>query len=159
MANVFESIFATDLGQTVLVFIFLFTLIFAVLQKTQVLGKEKRQIDALVAFSTALLATGASYVFELVPKMAAFLGLSLVIILVFLLLAGIFAKSDEAFVLGKGWQMGFMIAALIAVIIAVLVFTGYWDKLLEYLNTGAILGNLILLVAVAAVIWIVWGKK
>ena len=46
-----ETIFSSALGQTVLVFILVFTLVFAVLQKSKILGDSRKQTDALIALA------------------------------------------------------------------------------------------------------------
>ena len=156
---IFDSIFATPLGQAVLVFIFLFTLIFAILQKSGILGKDKKQIDALVAFSSALLAVGVGSVLDITTKMLPFLAIALVVIFVFLVIASFFYKPEE-FSFSGGVKTAFSIAALIAVIIAAGYFTGAWGKISSlFEGTGNLLGNIIFAVIVVVAVWFVLSGK
>src|SRR5437879_896326 len=72
----------------ILPFLLVFSLVFAVLQKTEILGKGKKQVDALVAFAVGLIAVAFVRNVEVINNMVAFLGVAIVVILVFLILTG-----------------------------------------------------------------------
>ena len=154
----FVTIFSSALGQAVLVFVLVFTVIFAILQKSKILGEGKKQIDALVALSVALLAIGAGYAMNLITKLAPFLSVSLVIILAFLILTAFFFKTD--FDIGNGLRIFFGIVAFIAVVIAVLYITDSFDAISDFFTGNkSIMGNLLLLAVVAVAIWLALRKE
>jgi peptidoglycan/LPS O-acetylase OafA/YrhL len=154
MTETYVTIFSSALGQSVLVFILVFTLIFAVLQKSKVLGEGKKQIDALVSLAIALLVISVGYAMNLITKMAPFLSVGLVIILVFLLLTGIFFKGALEF--SDRLKAAFGIAAFIAVVIATIVFTGAWDSISSFFSgNSSIVGNVFILIVVILAVWIV----
>jgi len=153
----FETILNTDWGQSILIVILVFTLVFAVLQKSKILGDGKSQIDALIALVAGLMVVTVGYATTLIKQMIPFLAVSLVIILVFLLLIGIFFKPGE-FKLSGGLITAFGIAAFIAVVIAVISFTGSWNTIQGYFSgaTGSqIFSNVILLIVVGVAVWVV----
>ena len=85
----------------ILPFVLVFTLTFAILQKTKLLGEEKKQIDALVSLVIGLILIAFPFAREIVVKLMPFLAVSLIILLVFMLLYGfIMGKSGD--VLHKG---------------------------------------------------------
>ena len=146
------TLFTSSFAQALLVFVLVFALIFAILQKTKLLGDGKSQIDALVAGSAALLVLSAGYALEIIQQLVPFLAVSLVVILVFLLLAGFFWKEFEV----PGWMKTTAFAlAFIAVTIAVLNFTGGYDRIAEFFsNWSSLWGNVLLVVIVAGAIWV-----
>src|SRR3989338_5298900 len=90
-------------------------------------------------------------------QMIPFLGVSLVVILVFLLLVGIFFEPGK-FKISGGLITAFGILAFIAVVIAVISFTGSWEVIQGYLTGdkgGKVFSNVVLLIVVGAAIWIV----
>src|SRR3989338_5371997 len=101
MAEVYSTIFSTPLAQMALVFVLVFTIVFAILQKSKILGDGKKQIDALVALSIALLVISVAYALKIISGLAPFLAVGLVIILVFMLLTGMVSKG--ALELKSGW--------------------------------------------------------
>lgn len=150
-----DTFFNTELGQAIVVFLLVFTVVFAILQKSEILGKGKSQVDALVSLSVGLLVISVGYATSLIRQIIPFLAVSLVVILVFLLLVGIFFKQGE-FNLPKGVIIAFGIIAFAAVAIAVLTFTGSWSLIEKYFSGGGqMVPNIILLVVVVAAVWLV----
>jgi len=158
----YQTIFASDLGQTLLLFVLLFTIIFAILQKAKVLG-EGKQINALVALSMALLVSGVGYVLEFTQKIIPLMSVIIVIILVFLILSAFFFKGEIDFGKSKWWFSALM--GLI-VIIAVIIFTGSWDMITSWFGNSEVTSNIVLIVIVGIIVAFVYmttksseGKK
>src|SRR3989344_1864990 len=139
--------------ETILPFLLVFTLVFAVLQKSKILGDGKKQIDAIVALVIGLLvisfgqATG--YILQLIP----FLAVSLVVILVLMLLLGSFTEQGKFFEkFPKGIKYILMVSVTLAVAIAVIYITGFWETVNEWLfvtgGTSGLLANIIFIVIV-----------
>ncbi|HLC31815.1 MAG TPA: hypothetical protein VJK51_04040 [Candidatus Nanoarchaeia archaeon] len=116
-------------------FLLVFTVVFALLQKSEILGKGKKQIDALVALVMGLIVLAFARSVLLILQLGQFVAVALVIILVFLLLWGMFFSGGE-FKIDKKvqWVMGGL--AFVAVLLAVLYFTGTWEYLKSYFSEG-----------------------
>jgi len=72
-------------------FILVFALIFAILEKSQILGEGRRNINAIVAFVIALIFVGASAFVGIVGRMIPLVVLLIVVMLMFLLFYGFVA--------------------------------------------------------------------
>src|SRR3989344_3729501 len=72
----------------VLPFILIFSLVFAVLQKSKILGEGKHQLDALVSFSVALLTIAFANAVNVIVQLVPVLAVGLVVLLVFMVLWG-----------------------------------------------------------------------
>ena len=108
-------------------FLLVFFIVFAILEKTKLLGDDKKQLNALLAFVVGLVFVGAVYPTEVVGNLILFLTVALVVVFIVLLLWGfVFGsfKKDEGFTPEKWmkWVLGIVIG--IAVVVAVLWATG-----------------------------------
>jgi hypothetical protein len=146
---------------TVLPFILVFTLIFAILQKTKILGDGKKQIDALVALAIALIVVSFGYATGIIISLVPVLAIGAVVLLIFMLLYGMVFEPGKFAIHDKvKWVVG--ILAAIAVIIATMVATGAWGYVVDLFNTGGTgsfnVTNLIFVIIVAiAVALVVMG--
>lgn len=140
--------------QFILPFLLVFTIIFAVLQKSEILGKGKKQIDAIVGLVIGLMFIAFPGPRDLVVNLMPFLAVGLVMILVLFLLWGFFYQKE--FSAPDGVKTAAGIVALIAVIVAVIYFSGYWEYLKDLLgsNSGGsnLLVNILVIVVIGAVI-------
>ena len=122
--------------EALLPFLLVFSLVFAVLQKSKILGEGKKQLDALVALSVGLLVIAFGQAVGIIIQLVAFLSVSLVVILVFMILVGSMFKEGE-FKL-DGWiKLVIGVIIFLAVIVAVLVYTGGWDWIMNFLDTSS----------------------
>jgi FlaA1/EpsC-like NDP-sugar epimerase len=156
-----ETILQNELVVYILLpFILVFAVIFGVLQKTEILGKGKKQIDAIVSFAIALMLVAFLNYTQIIVQLSAFLAVSLIIILVFMILVGIMYKPGE-FAMDKTYKNIIMAIAFIAVAIAVLVYTGNWDKVLDLFSggTSAWITNIIAIGLIALAVWFVMGES
>ena len=151
-------------------FLLVFTVVFAVLQKTAALGKDKANLDAMVAFVIGLLVVAATKVVSIINEALPQVMILTVVGLSFLLMLGIFAKPDGTFFdnLPKGFIPTLSILFGFAVIF---IFLGVietdkgeswlsygYNYLLDFWN-GAVIGSIVLLgVVVAAIFFVVGGK-
>ncbi len=146
-------------SEVILPFILVFTVVFAILQKSQILGKGKKQIDAIVSLSIGLIVISYANAVGIISDLMPFLAVSTVTILVFLILYGMVFKEGE-FEIGKSAKKVFGGLAAVAVIIAVLIVTGTWDYIKSNWFGGeaqsAIITNIIffviLIIAIAIVL-------
>ena len=96
-------------------FVLIFTLSFAILNKSQILG-AKKNIDAIVALVIGLLLVQNQNIVGIINTFLPNVSLVLVVILMFLLVLGIFAGEH------KPWASG---GLLIAAIIISVIFVGW----------------------------------
>jgi len=105
--------FLTQIGvyDIILPFLLVFTIVFAILEKTMVLGKEtikdkgdmpKKNLNAMVAFSTAFLVIASVRLVSIINEVMANVVLLLVLAVCFLMLVGSFHGAQE-FKLENGW--------------------------------------------------------
>ena len=144
----------------ILPFILVFTLLFAILEKTNLLGKDKHQINAITGFVIAAILISFTKYVSWLQNFSIFLVIGLFVIFVFLLLYGFIWGETSGDILknaeGLKWTLG--IAALVAVIWAALYITGG----ISYIKANpSILTNVLFVVLIiAAIITVMFaGKK
>ncbi|MFH1133358.1 MAG: hypothetical protein V1735_02630 [Nanoarchaeota archaeon] len=143
----------------VLPFLLVFTITFAIFEKTKVLGTEeidgkrytKKNLNAMTAFVIAFLVVASTKIVSIINKSLANIALILIIIVSFMLLVGMFFKESEDVFLGGKWRTFFMVVLLIGV---VLVFLGaggwiepWWEWLVKHWDTNWV-GSIILIVLI-----------
>ncbi|MEN7982427.1 MAG: hypothetical protein ABFQ65_03185 [Nanoarchaeota archaeon] len=121
--------------QFILPFLLIWTIVFALLQKTKILGESKQQLDAIVAFVIGLIFVGAVFPKVVVGNLILFLTVSVIVMFVGLLLWGFVSGGDfKANILshsGVKWVVG--IALFLVMIGALFWATGIWDEVLDML--------------------------
>ncbi len=147
----------------VLPFILVFTLIFAILQKTQLLGEDKKQINSMIGLVVGLILISFSFARDIVVQLMPFLAVSAVILLVFMLLYGFIMGKKDGDVLHKGVKIALGIILGLALITAMLFITGYWDPIYDLMFGGEgssqIWINILLVVVIAGAIASVVASK
>jgi hypothetical protein len=139
-----ETIFSSLIfSRYILPFLLVFTLIFAILEKTKILGEDKRQINAIISLVMGLIVIIFPYPTGIIVKLVPFLAVAVVIILVFMILWGFVAGGKEGLTINKGLKITFGIIIGIAVIVAVAWATGAWEVISGVFTGGA--SNTILL--------------
>src|SRR3989344_5302985 len=101
--NILLNPFVTNV---ILPFVLVFVVIFAILQKSKILGEGKRQIDALVALVIGLIVISFGFATGIIVSLVPFLAVAVVIILIFMILYGMVYKEGE-FEMGKGLRRTF----------------------------------------------------
>jgi hypothetical protein len=159
MVTIFTSSFFVEY---ILPFILVFTVVFAILQKSGILGKDKKQIDALVGLVVALITISFANAVGIINSLLPFMSVAIVIILIFLILVALFHKSGE-FELTDPVKKAMMGLVGLAVVIAVLVATGAWDYILGRWFIGSGEGGLanfiFIIIIIIAVAFLAWPKK
>ena len=143
----------------ILPFVLIFTVVFALLQKSEILGKGKRQIDAIVSLVIALIVIAFANAIGIIVRLIPFLAVSVIIILVFLILYGMVFQGEDKFHLNKGLKITLGVLIGLAVVVAVLFSTGAWGYIKnEWLygsDSSSIFTNIVFLIIVFAAIAIV----
>jgi len=151
--------------ETILPFLLVFSIVFAVLQKSKIFGKNKKQVDAIVALVAGLLVISFGQAVGIILQLTVFLAVALVIILVILLLLGSFSEEGNLFgdVLNKPVKIILTIAAILAVVIAVVYITGFWQFLFDWVYIGTdsttFINVLFAVVIAAAIVAVILGGK
>jgi len=139
-------------------FLLVFLIVFALLEKTKVLGSDKKQINALVAFAIGLIFVAFVFPVTVVNNLVLFLTVAMVTVFVGLLLWG-FITGGEAKVDDKVVKVIFGIIIVIFVAGAVLWATGFytsiWDWLFKQNWSKTFWTNFLFIVAIAAALAVV----
>lgn len=171
--------FMHDVGifDTVLPFLLVFTLVFAFLEKTKVLGTEKwrsednkfydvtrKNMNSMIAFVIAFFVVASSQLVALISELTSKIVLIMVLILMFMMTVGVMYKEDEkGFELSKGWKNVFTIITFVAVAGIFLDAMRWLDVLFNFFNGfwGSETTASIILIAVIIgfIFWITMDKK
>lgn len=158
-ATLLQSPFVVTL---LLPFILVFTIVFAILQKSKIFGEGKRQIDVLVALAIALMAIAFQGAVAIIVQLAPFVAVALVIILVLMLLLGSFTNSGDLDKIVPKWlKITLTILAVCGVAIAVLYITGFWQIIYDYAfgrGSGTVINIIMIAVLIGAVVAVIVGS-
>lgn len=153
MANFEESIqLLVDMGlyDVVLPFIFVFTIIYAVLQKISIFGKDKKNIDSLIALVFGFVVVASLNVVNIINEMMSLTALLMVGSVMVLVLLGAFGvKTDSPWV-----KKASMILALLGSVIIVGSVTGLFEKI--DIPTGWIKASSGVVLSFAFFIVVIW---
>ena len=128
MASTFRDTiqFFADLGvyDVILPFLLVFTIVFAVLEKTRIFGTEelggvkytKKNLNSIVAFVAAFLVIASTRLVAAINESVANVVLLLMVSICFLLLIGSFYKEGEPVSLEGKWRKFFMVIMFIGVV-------------------------------------------
>jgi len=180
--SVFRSViyFFEDIGiyDVVLPFILIFTIVYAVLEKTKVLGSEdidgvkysRRNLNAMTAFVISFLVIASSKLVATINKAMSNVVLLLLLAVSFLLLVGSFMKEEKDGVFLEGWSKGLFMA--IMTVGTILVFlnaittkngepwlTWFWDYLGGQWSTNFIAAIILVIVVVLFMYFVVKEPK
>lgn len=161
-----ESILASDFAvQIIYPFLLIFTLIFAILEKSKILGEDKKQIDAIVSLSIALIVVAFSWATGIITNLMPFLAVSVVVLLVFFILFGFVASSNEKGIeIPRQLKIGIGVLAGVVTIAALIVATGQWNNVYNSLINGggptSLASNiLIIAIIIAALVTVLTTSK
>ena len=116
-------------------FLLIFTIVFAILEKTKILGEDKKQTNAIVAFVIGLIFVGVAYPKDVVNNMILFLTVALIVAFVALLLWGFIMGEEAKIIPGDAkwikWVVG--IGVILAVLIAFFWSAGIDVKIIDLL--------------------------
>jgi len=156
--GIFQNAFFTEM---LLPFLLVFVVVFAILQKSKILGEGKAQIDSMVAMVIGLLLIGVRQPREIIVNLMPWMAVGVATILVFLILYGLVAGDLTK---APDWmKVTFGILAGLFTIGVVVYVTGFYHVVEKWFSEGTsdIWTNviMILLVVGAMVVAVVTGKK
>jgi Ca2+/Na+ antiporter len=146
----------------ILPFVLIFTLVFALLEKSKLLGENKKQINAIIGFVVAAILVTFSTQVDWIRKFSVFLAVGLVLLFVLMLIWSFaWGTTDgDPFKNAEGMKKGIGWVAIVAVVIGALVMTGYWDRVYSYVINPDSGSNLIFLVLIIiAIVWVMSSGK
>jgi hypothetical protein len=138
--------------EIILPFLLVFTIIFAILDKSKMLGDDKRQINAIVSLVIALIFIAFPFEKSIIVKLSLFLVVCVFIIFVFMLIYGFISAKKEGDMLDRGLKIALGIIFGIAVIVAVLWITGAWERIYTWVQAEGYAENIILNIFILAII-------
>lgn len=175
-----ESAFRSVIGfldkmgvyDVILPFLLVFTIVFAVLEKTKILGTEKladgkehtkKNLNSMVAFVVAFLVIASTQLVRVVSEVMANVVLLLILAVCFLMLVGVFFGSKE-FTLEQypGWIKFFMVLMFIGIVVIFLNALDWLDYVLAvfiYWNAEWAAGILFVVIILGFMIYIVREPK
>lgn len=153
-------IFSDFITYGVLPFLLIFVIVFAVLQKSKILGDKKNQIDALVSLTVALLLIAVPGPQKwIIVNMMPWLAVALAVLLVFFILYG-FVAGDLSD-LPTWMKATFGIMALIFTG-AIVIYLTNLDKIMADWFSGSggwLINGIILVLVVGGIAWVVMNAK
>jgi hypothetical protein len=153
-------IFSSLMVEIILPFVLVISIVYAVLQKSKILGEGKNQLDAFVALSVALIAVAFKPATAIIIQLMPVLAITLVSILVFLLIYGMVFKGDY----GTDKSLKIILAVIAAIVVggSLFVFTGVFDYLRDlYISEAGsgILANVLVFVVIIVAVAVVLGSS
>jgi hypothetical protein len=176
MASTFRDIlvFFDKIGvyDVILPFLLIFTIVFAILEKTKVFGVEeiegrkitRKNVNAMVAFVIAFFVIASSKLVEIVTTVSSWMVILLLMSVLFLILVGSFWKEGEGVFLEKGWRTLFMVIMFVGIVAIFLeaIKTDSGQPWLEFLFlfivgnfTSTTVASIILLAVMVGFIWFI----
>lgn len=168
--------FMAQLGvyDIILPFLLVFTLMFATLEKTRLLGVEivvdksgkehtftRKNMNSIISFTTAFFVIASAQIVRIISEVIANTMILLVTGFSFMLAIGLSHTGSGEFSLsqlGKGWEVGFWIANLIGIVLIFLNAIGWLDKIYRFvmssLRSSQALTVLLIFVFVGIMLWI-----
>ena len=151
----------------VLPFLLVFTIVFALLERTKVFGVDeiegkkytKKNLNSVAAFVIAFLVVASSELVGIITKVSSNFVVLLFLIVLFLLLVGsFFMEQPHGVFLEGGWRTGFMVLVFIVLIFIFLDAIpsdgpgeNLLDEILDFFdgtNKGEFVGSVILIILI-----------
>lgn len=144
----------------ILPFLLVFALIFAILEKSKLLGDDKHQINAIIGFVIASIFIGFFKYVEMLQKFMIFLVIALIIVFVLMLFYGFVSGTKDGDVFKDiGW-VKYALGGIffIALVVAILIITDSWTKVSDFFTGGTVGTNIIFaIIIIAAVAAVLFG--
>lgn len=166
-------VFLGQLGvyDVILPFLLVFTLVFAFLEKTKVLGVEivtdkagkdhtytRKNLNSIIAFTMAFFVIASSQLVRIISEVLANVVLIVVTLLCFMLTVGVYHTGQKEMEIGKTWKTIFSIVSFIAILLIVFNALGWLNSIYRFLQTSwnntAVLSIFVVLIFVGLMMWV-----
>ena len=157
-----QTVVGIDLfTKVILPFILIFTLVFAILEKSKIFGEGKKQINSIIALVIGFLIIGVPLALNIINTIIPVISVIAVVILVFMLILGFTGATTKEGNLAKPLQAIFGIIATIAIVVVILVVTGTYKKILEWSQnpTASNVWSAIIFIGIAAAVFAILFKS
>lgn len=157
----------------VLPFLLIFTLVFAFLEKSKILGLEvvrhngkeytytRKNLNSIVAFTIGFFVIASAQLVRIISEIVANTMIIVVMGVSFMLAVGITHTGQKEFELEKGWKTGFFVVAAIGILLITLNALGWlaavYDFLVRNWQSAHIATILMILVFVGFMVWVTGG--
>jgi hypothetical protein len=127
----------------VLPFLLVFTIVFAILDKTRILGVDKienkeytkKNLNAIIAFVISFLVVASTTLVRVINEVVANIVLLMVLVISFIMLVGVFHGTGEATLKDHpGWAKFFMAVVFIVIIMIFLQALGWLQLLINFIT-------------------------
>jgi hypothetical protein len=181
MASTFREVldFFVEIGiyDVVLPFLLIFTIVFAILEKTKVLGTEtwegkaipKKNLNAMVSFVMAFMVILSARLVAIITQISSQMVVLLLLSIFFLILVGSFYKEGEGIFLEEGWKRTFMWIMFIGIILVFLNairtssgeswLSAFWGFIVSNWRTEWVASIIFIVIIVLFMWYIVKDKK
>jgi hypothetical membrane protein len=162
----------------ILPFLLVFTIVFAILEKTKVFGTEKigdkevtkKNLNSMAALIIGFLVVASSQLVETITEVSSNVVVLLLLSVLFLLLVGSFFKEGDAVFLENGfWKYLFMIIMFIGIVGIFLhaienddgdSWLEYaWDQLTDNYNSTAVGSIILIIIIIVFMTYVVGGFR
>lgn len=171
MGNAIEFMEALGVYEVILPFLLVFTLMFALLEKTKVLGMEKVTVDgethqvtrknlnSMIALVTGFFVVGSGQLVSVINEIMARMMVFLVIFFLFALTVGAFRKqTEEGMALDEPWIIFFSVSAFISLLFlfldAIDVLQDVFEFVANYYQNDVFM-SLVLVALLAGAVWLI----
>ena len=177
LGNVIEFFGRLGVFDVVLPFLLVFTMVFAVLERTKVLGTEgkeknaRKNLNAMVAFVIAFLVLASSRLVEAITSVSSNVVILITLGIFFLLTMGAFYEQGMVGEKGlpSGWLRTFFLTIMIVGIIVIFmnalkVESGdtWWDVSIDYLRnnwSSTAFASIVLIIGVVAFMYYLTSER
>ena len=170
--TVFEGIisFMRELGffKVLIPFLLSFVLIYAILDKTKILGTEdgkpdgspKRSLNSIVSFTVAIFVIGSQAVVGIINQALANIVVVILLVVFFLMTVSIFLKEGQVDLAKdyKGWMKFFMVLIFIIFLLIFLAAMGWLSVIIDWIKDNwnkDYVATVLFLLAIAAFIFFI----
>ncbi len=155
----------------VLPFLLVFTIVFAILEKTKIFGTEKgeggeitkKNLNAMVAFVSAFFVVASSQLVAAINQTVGQTFLLLLLSILFLMLVGSFHTGKEEFQLPDNWKKPMMWVMFIGIVLIFLNSLGWLDLsygyLMQFWDSVAVSSLILLIIVVVVMVYITKSPK
>jgi hypothetical protein len=164
--DVIDFLDVVGVYDVILPFLLVFTLIFAILEKTKVLGVDngfsKKNLNATVAFITGFLVVASINLVRIINQVMADVVLLVLLAISFLMLVGVFYGSEE-FTLkdNQGWRTAMITIMFIGISVIFLNALGWLQAIWDFFSgadTQIIGAVLFVVIIIGFMVFITWDK-
>lgn len=168
LRNVIEFFERIGIYDVVLPFLLVFTIAFAILEKSKILGTEKikgevfpkKNLNAMAAFVIAFLVVASSKLVEIITQVSSQVIVLVLLGVFFMLLVGTFykpTKEGEPIGLEEGWlKWSFTVIMFVGILAIFMNAMGWLQALLNYLRlfwSSTVVASIVLILVIILFVW------